>query len=148
MKDRAFKKYSVFLLLFSFGMILSGIPACKKETQAVPNVSVNISLYAADPTFVPLNAVNGWLYVNGGNRGILVFRKSLSEFIAFDRTCTNNPANVNEFVKVDASNINAACSNCGSTYSMFDGTKGTGPAPYPLKIYQNTFDGTVLHIFN
>jgi Rieske Fe-S protein len=149
MMNQAFKKYSVFTFLFFSGLGLFCLPSCKKEKQAVPNVAVDIRMYSADPSFLPLNPVGGWVYVNGGNRGILVYRKSLTDFAAFDRTCTYNPANANEVVKVDPSNnVIAVDANCGSKFVMTDGSVSQGPATLPLKYYNTTFDGQVLHIFN
>lgn len=121
---------------------------CKKETPGVPYVYVNLQLYPSDPQYINLNAVGGWVYITGGYRGILIYRKSTTEFMAYDRSCTNDPGNADEFVKVDANNIEAVDSHCGSRFIITDGSVTKGPAGLPLKAYQTSFDGAVLRIFN
>ena len=123
---------------------------CKKEKEnnSVPNVSVDIYIYTTDPSFINLNPVGGWVYITGGAKGILVYRKSTTEFMAYDRTCTYQPSNTNARVSVDSSNIIATDTSCGSKFLITDGSVTHSPATLPLKNYQTTFDGTVLHIYN
>lgn len=105
-------------------------------------------MYASSPSFVALNAVGGWLYVAGGAKGILIYRKSNSEFMAYDRNCTYQPSDACAQVEVDSSNLIARDSCCGSEFLITDGTVLKSPAALPLKQYQTTFDGNTLHIFN
>ena len=122
---------------------------CKKEEDnGVPITMVDLYIYTSNPSFINLNAVGGWVYVNGGVRGILVYRKSISEFMAYDRNCTYQSSNVCAIVHVDASNIIATDTCCNSQFSIVDGSVLTGPAGIPLKTYNTTYDGTVLHIYN
>ncbi|MFL5766053.1 MAG: hypothetical protein ACJ77K_19060 [Bacteroidia bacterium] len=128
------------------GLLISG---CKKENEnGVPMMSVDTYLYTTSPSFVNLNAVGGWVYIAGGVRGILVYRKSISDFIAYDRNCTYHSSDVCATVYVDASNIIAVDTCCHSQFSIVDGTVLNGPAGLPLKQYNTTFDGSVLHIYN
>jgi nitrite reductase/ring-hydroxylating ferredoxin subunit len=139
-----FKITLATLLLF-----LLGFYACKKDkNNAIPNVSVDIYIYTSNPSFINLNAVGGWVYVNGGVRGILVYRKSISEFVAYERNCTYHSDDVTAIVYVDNTNIIATDTTCHSQFSMYDGTVLQAPAGLPLKTYYTTFDGSVLHIYN
>ncbi len=133
---------SVIILLAALAVF-----SCKKSTDYVPNVYVDIYLYTSDPAFSPLNAVGGYAYLSGGSKGIVVYRKSQTEFMAYDRCCTYNVANRN-IIAVDASGLIAADAVCGSKFLITDGSVNHGPAANLLKIYQTSFDGTVLHIFN
>ena len=108
---------------------------------------VDIYLYTTDPAFSPLNAVSGYTYLNGGSKGILVYRKSQNEFIAYDRHCSYKAVDGN-FVTVDVSGLLAVDGTCSSKFLVTDGTPNQGPAVNPLRIYQSAFDGNVLHIFN
>ena len=120
----------------------------KKSTDYVPTVTVNTYLSASDPAFAPLNAINGSTYLsNCGVAGILVFRKSQTEFMAYDRCCTYKVSEGN-VIAVDASGLISKDAVCGSQFILTDGSVNNGPASNPLKRYQTTFDGTVLHIFN
>ena len=121
--------------------------SCKKDKNEVPDVYVDVYLYTTDPAFSPLNATSGSTTVNGGSKGIVIFRKSQNEFEAYDRHCTYNVSEGNA-VSVDASGLLAVDSKCGSKFLLTDGSPNSGPASNPLKRYQTAFDGTVLHIYN
>ena len=142
------KYFSTCLLLFC--LLAPGFSSCQKgKAGPVPNVLVDIRMYASDPTFVPLNAVGGWTYATGGNRGIVIYRKTQTDFMAYDRTCTYLPADPNEMVSMDAkNNLIAVDAHCGSKFQITDGTVNKGPATLPLKTYQTSFDGNLLHIYN
>ena len=132
-------KYYAFVFLFP--VIFYG---CKKDKDQVPNVYVDLYVY---PALSGLNAISGYEYVSGGSKGILVFRKSTDEFMAYDRHCTYNVAEGNQ-IAVDASGLIAEDSQCNSKFLITDGSVNQGPASAPLKRYQTSYDGSVLHIFN
>lgn len=137
-----------FLSLTAF-LILLSIGGCKKDVNnGVPITPVDIYLYTNNPSFVNLNGVGGWVYITGGVRGILVYRKSPSEFMAYDRNCTYQSSDACATVVVDATNILATDTCCHSKFSMYDGSVTQAPAGLPLKAYNTTFDGNVLHIYN
>lgn len=136
------------LIVFIFTLIIITV-SCKKDTDnGVPITPVDIYLYTNNPSFVNLYAVGGWVYISGGIRGILVYRKSNSEFMTYDRNCTYQSSNACATVFVDATNILAVDTCCHSKFSLYDGSVTQGPAGLPLKAYNNTFDGNVLHIYN
>lgn len=124
--------------------------SCKKDSQPgqVPNIYVDINIYTTDPLFSNLNPVGGWTYVSGGSKGILVYRKSNTEFMAYERHCPYRPQDPCGQIEVDLTNLQAVDSCCSSKFLLTDGSVTIGPSPFPLKFYQNTFDGNVLHIFN
>lgn len=138
----------LFLSLTAF-LIIVGIGSCKKDVNnGVPITPVDIYLYTNNPSFINLNGVGGWVYITGGVRGILVYRKSPSEFMAYDRNCTYQSSDACATVVVDATNILATDTCCHSKFSMYDGSVTQAPAGLPLKAYNTTFDGNVLHIYN
>lgn len=138
------------VLFFSLAFCVGGYTtSCKKDTiDVVPNVYVNIYIYTTDPEFVNLNAVGGWVYITGGSRGIVVYRNSIEEFMAYDRHCTYEPINSCARIEMEQSNITAVDSCCGSKFVITDGSVITGPASLPLKRYQAKLEGSTLHIFN
>ena len=145
MKKKTLYTSALFLSL----LVVSLFYACKKDQDnGVPAVGVDIYLYTSNPSFIDLNAVGGWTYINGGVRGILVYRKSISEFMAYDRNCTYNSSAACSTVYVDNTNIIAVDTCCNSKFSIVDGTVLQAPAAVPLKAYNTTFDGSVLHIYN
>jgi nitrite reductase/ring-hydroxylating ferredoxin subunit len=142
MKSFFFPLFLVTLLIIPF--------SCKKEEvkTPIPYASVDIYIYTSNPSFISISAIGGWTYVSGGVRGILIYRKTNTEFMCYDRNCTYQPENACSTVVVDKSNIVAKDTCCHSEFLMTDGSVLKAPASTPLKVYQNTFDGNVLHIYN
>ncbi len=142
-------KISVRALLFlSLPAII--FAACKKEEQApdMPYVYVNFTLNPNSTQYINLNAVNGWETVTGGYNGILIFRKSVNEFVAFERACPYHPTAAGAQVRADTSGITCYCPVCNSKYIMYDGTPYEGVSRYPLKQYTTVYDGYLLNISN
>jgi Rieske Fe-S protein len=124
--------------------------SCRRQNDNyVPNVSVNVTIYPSNPQYFRLNTVGGWDYVDGGVRGIIVYRKSLNEFVALDRNCSVNPLENCSTVSVDSSNnIYAVCPCCSSQFVLTDGSVAKSPAIQPLRAYQTYWDGNALRIVN
>lgn len=136
--------YIILSLLF---FLATG--SCKKNNDnLIQNVSVDIYIYSNNPSFINLNAIGGWVYITGGVRGILVYRKTNTEFMAYDRNCTYQSGDACAIIFVDPSNIIATDSCCHSQFSLYDGSVLHAPASLPLKAYATTYDGNVLHIYN
>jgi nitrite reductase/ring-hydroxylating ferredoxin subunit len=134
-----------------FGIVMiAGAFACKKEEQApeIPYVYVNFSLNPNGTQYINLNVVNGWETVVGGYNGILIFRKALDEFSAFERACPYDPVTKGAQIRVDDSGITCYCPVCGSKYIMVDGTPYEGPSHFPLKAYTAVYDGGMLYVSN
>lgn len=142
--SRIFQRFLPALFII---FLLSG---CKKEEQApeIPYVYVNFTLDPNSTQYLNLNVVNGTETVYGGYKGILIYRKSLTEFMAFERACPNDPTENNAQVKVEKSGITCACPVCGSKFILTDGTPYEGPSHYALKQYTAVYDGALLHVFN
>lgn len=122
--------------------------SCKKDnTSGIPLVPVDIYLYANNPIMVDVSVPGGWEYVTGGSKGILIYRYTQDQFIAFDRHSAYLPEN-GCVTEVDSTNIQVADPCSESLWLLVDGSVLQGPANLPLKQYQTTFDGNVLHIFN
>jgi nitrite reductase/ring-hydroxylating ferredoxin subunit len=131
--------------LFFFLLIFS----CRKRNNTViPYIPVNIYIYTSDPRFNALNTPGGWAYLNGGSRGIIVYRRSNEEFVAYDRHCTYNVDDPCGQVKVGATQITAIDSCCMSEFVLTDGSVIKNPATAPLQAYQVRYNGNELHIFN
>lgn len=137
------------LFPFIFSILLISVMCCKKNNTSnpIPETNVDVYIYTSNPSFLSLTAVGGWAYVNGGVRGLLVYRKSNTEFMAYDRNCTYNPSDVCSTVIVK-DDIYAIDTCCHSEFLLPDGSVLKAPASLPLKAYRNTFDGNVLHIYN
>lgn len=74
------------------GLLLS-ITGCRKETSGgVPLTPVDFQINVNNPAYNDLAVPGGWLYLTGGSLGIIVYRKSMEEFVALDRHCPYQPA--------------------------------------------------------
>lgn len=133
-----------------FGLLtVLALLSCEKENpDAIPRVQVNFYLYTNEPQFAPLTAVGGWAYVSGGSRGIILFRRSIDEFNAFDRHTPLNPDNDCAVLDVDSTGTYAVDRCSGSEYLLFDGSIVSGEAKTPLISYQTSFNGQVLRVYN
>ncbi len=126
--------------------------SCKKDKRCdnIPKVFVDLVLYLNLPSYSTLGTPNNWVYINGGNRGIIVYRKSESEFIATDRICTYDPDNSSATLQVQTNNITAIDNGCGSKFQITDGAVTQGPASCSLVKYHTEYDASAntLHIYN
>jgi nitrite reductase/ring-hydroxylating ferredoxin subunit len=135
-------------LLILAGCFILTFNSCKKDkNNDVAQNYVDFYLYINEPSNISLNAVGGWAYVNYGTKGIIIYRRSTSEFTALERNCTYDPAAACSQVEV-LSGISAIDSCCSSRFSIYDGSVINGPATQPLYQYNTTFDGNALHVFN
>lgn len=133
------------ILTIIFFLVIS----CKKEdASTIPLVTVNLSLSLNNPEFINLQVDNGWTYVSGGSRGIIVYRNSTNDFKAFDRHCPYNPSSSCGLVSVDVTNLVGIDDCCGSRFLLSSGQVTQGPASRPLKEYRTSFDGSTLQIYN
>lgn len=127
------------VLVFSF---------CKKKNKTVqdnlPYQTVNITIYPSDPLYVArLGHIGGWMYVNGGVNGIIVYRKSqnsAADFIALERTSTYLPQDAGAVVKVQSDNFTLKDTVSGSTWQIVDGAIMSGPATTVLRSYSTLYD--------
>lgn len=129
--------------------------SCRKKEQPqqmkdhpVPSVPVQITIYPNDPLNFKIQGIGGWMYLNGGINGIVLYRKSQQEFVAIERTSTVYPENAGAKIKVLSDNFTCLDTVSGSKWQIIDGTVIQGPANWALRQYGTSFDGTVLRIAN
>ncbi|MEP7264176.1 MAG: hypothetical protein ABI772_06755 [Bacteroidota bacterium] len=137
------KRY--FLIIITVLTVIS----CKKNKEVIPGVKfdeyININL----PTYLALQTPLNYIYYDYvGNRGLIIYRRSVSDFTILERTCTFDPSSGSAQIEVLPDNITCIDSTCGSQFNINDGSIMNGPASQPLQTYQYTFDGTTLHIYN
>ncbi|MBL0047620.1 MAG: hypothetical protein IPP32_05910 [Bacteroidetes bacterium] len=148
-------KFQKKLRLLFFGLItltvLTLSISCKKKKNSesfVPYVYVDFYITLSNPQFINLSAVGGSVYVTGGSRGIIIYRKSNDEFQAYDRHCPYKPENSCGLLSVSGSSTTAIDTCCGSEFLLVDGSVLKQPSSYPMLRYQTIFDGNQIHVFN
>lgn len=140
------KKFGNIGLLFFLVIIFS---ACSKDQEStVPSVPVNIRINLDNPGFNNLNTVGGSVYVEGGYRGIVVYRRGIAEFMAFERTCSYQSSDSCAYVSLDSTISSVGCKCCGSRFQLLDGAPIKGPANASLRTYQTNLVDRYLYIYN
>ena len=128
---------------------------CQKQYPVnIPYVKFDLTINVLDPQFVNLQAVGGTIFIDGGSRGLVIYRVSIDQFNAYERHCTYDSENACGKVSFDSSGIvlvddDCGGSGCGSKFNIIDGSVLNGPAQYPLIQYTTSFDGVaMLRIYN
>ena len=141
------------LLGLALVVVAFSVSNCHKKAKSVadnpvPSTPVNLRLYPNDPLNYKVQFVGGWLYLDGGINGIILYRKSDQEFVAIERTSSQLPSNAGARVKVMSDNFTLVDTVSASRWRMFDGTVTKGPAQWSLRLYGTNYDGTTLTIRN
>ena len=118
-----------------------------RNTNRVPDVPVNIAINIYQPDFFNLTVPSGWVYITGGSRGIIVFRKSTTEFVALERHSPFQPED-NCAVVVNEDNVIVSDPCSDSQWLITDGTIVQGPTPFALETYRTSFSDPILYITN
>ncbi len=115
--------------------------SCKEKEYPIPNVPVNLYINLDLPSYNALNAPGGWVYVEGGSRGIIIYR-NFDSFIALDRHSTYEPEKECAIVSVNPDNNFELLDSCSeSKYSIISGVVIKGPAQHGLRRYNTYWDG-------
>ena len=126
---------------------------CTKYNQhPVPYFTFDANINLTLPSYSDLQGVGGWAYVNGaGSKGLVVYRRSVNEFVAFDR---HSPApdgfDCESGLVTDPDNfliLNDPCSN--ARFSLYDGSIVNGDTEWGLRQYMTNYNGgQTLRIYN
>lgn len=144
-------KHSKYIIIsISLVMILFFTNSCKDTVNnVVPYVYVNFYIEPNSLEYIDLNTTGNSIYVTGGNKGILIYRKTNAEFMAFDRTCTYDPDETEARIEIMEQGTPIGIDSlCGSKFLLHDGMPFDGPATIPLLQYRTTYDGLRLHVYN
>ena len=137
-----FKQRIYFLFLFISWMMIVFQSSCKKNNtdNIIPYVPVNTTIYLNLPQYASLNSIGSYVLIDGGYRGIVVYRRSISEFVAYDRACPYDPTASDARLKIDSSGVTTVDANCGSKFNLYDGSVLHGPSTRPMKAYQSDYE--------
>ncbi|MFM1893165.1 MAG: hypothetical protein ACO28O_03560 [Crocinitomicaceae bacterium] len=124
---------------------------CQKNNQnPVPNIPLDLTIDLGLPSYMNLQGVGGYSYVNGGSKGIIVYRRSIGEFVAFDR---HSPADAEgtcpQPLYPDVNNFLTLIDSCNNAqFSLYDGSPIQN-STYGLRQYATQFNGSnLLRIYN
>jgi hypothetical protein len=156
-----FLKTQTLISLFLFVILAAVVTfsSCNKnDDPPIQTGYVNIVIYPNSVEYLDLNSPGGYVYLNANepSRGILVYRLTFDEFLAFERTptykpdscCIYDPVRICSKVLVDESGLFVVDTCTSSKWLILDGTVHEGPANHSLVAYQTLYDGNALRIFN
>jgi hypothetical protein len=129
----------IFILLFSCQPNLSDDPV-----PYIPFIDIPINLNL--PEYISLKTDGGYKEINGGVRGIIVYRLNSSTYIAYERNCTYRPNEACATVNVHNSGLYMTDPCCGSNFSFTDGSPTGGVAWRPLIRYRTDLSGNMLTV--
>jgi hypothetical protein len=89
----------------------------------------------------------GFVYEDGGVRGMIIYRRNASSYLIFERNCPFRPMDACANVKVDGSGFFMQDSCCNSVFD-FEGSPTSGPAFSPMMRYRASLSGSLLSITN
>lgn len=134
----------VFVTLF----LLSSCYSDRKNP--IPNIPFDITINLSLPSYIDLQNVGSYAFVQGGSKGIVVYRMSYDQFIAFDR---HNPAdgsfNCEQPLTPKQENFLELADTCSNArFSLLDGSVIEG-SDVGLRQYLTVYDGMYkLRIYN
>ena len=133
------RKLIILLLLFFH---------CGDSNEYIQNVYVDIEIDLSLPEFSTLNIVGNSIFLEGGNKGIIIYSFSNYEYKIYDRNCSYEPSLSCSYID----SINSTIAFCGCCSSAFlldqDGSAANSPAILPLKQYKYSLNNTMLYIYN
>ena len=130
-------------------LLLVATFSCDKDSPRpeIPYVIVNEQINLTNIQYNRLRQVNGYVYINGGVRGILIIRQNTNRYLAIERNCTYDPKAECATVEVDNSGLFLIDPCCNSQFDLSGQVTG-GPAAYPLLQYATALNGNFLYITN
>jgi hypothetical protein len=142
------RKYSLYLFLPFMALWMLG---CNKNRQhPVPSIPFDMTIDINLPSYNALIGVGGYAYLNAGSKGVIIYRRGIDEFVAFDRHSPADPEGIcPEALYPSSDNFLMLVDSCsGATFSLFDGSPMSG-SDFGLRQYQTLFNGTnLLRIYN
>jgi hypothetical protein len=107
--------------------------------ESFPDIIITTSNHA------PLNIDGGYIAITGGVRGIILYRKNSTTYLAFERNCSFQPNDACATVDVHVSTLFMQDACCTSSFN-FEGMPTGGPAWRPLQQYHVSLAGNTLTI--
>lgn len=135
--------------IFIVVLIVGAFSCRNKEEQLIGETApyIDITLFLSNQENLPLQFDRGYVYVDGGIKGVIVYRENASDYRAFDRVCTYHVGDSCALVSVDSSSFFMRDPCCGSQFD-FSGGVTQGPANRPMVRYTTYLQGNTLRILN
>lgn len=145
-KKKLMKNYLFFIVFI--GLFLSCDSDDIDDNTLLPNVNVNETIFLNNPEFTNLQVPGGWAYAQGGIGGIIIYRVSTNNYLAFERSAPHFTPQACSVMTVRNS-IKMVCSCDNSEFSILDGSPLTEGVKYAARNYRVAIVGNnTLNITN
>lgn len=136
----------LFIGLFIIANII--LLSCTKVGNYIPDVPVNFNVPRNDPRVSRLQSPGGAVAISGyGVSGLILYRKSDDEIVAYDRCSSVNPQSKCA-VNLDDPTITATDPCSGAIFLLNDGSPAKAPATRPLRKYLVTVTSSQISVIN
>lgn len=140
------------LLIVLTGIIFLVASGCRKsQPDNFPNVGFETYVYLNNPSNQILQQPGGWVYHDGGYRGLIIYRRQLTgaadDFGVYDRGCPEHFSENCGILEVTDDDLFAECPCEGERYLLLDGSPAEN-ARLGLKMYPGSLNSGVLYIRN
>ena len=117
------------------------------NNDILPNTNVDITIDLNLPEYIKLQTPPGWLYINGGLKGILLQNTGIGDnpYKAWERSCPENDCSVP--MTFDGS-LKNTCSCDGNEYSIIDGSPQNGGSKFVREYNVRVISSSLLKITN
>ena len=123
-----------------FGLVALVSGACGRDMtdDPIPYVPfADFTVNLAFPEYTSLRVDGGFKELNNlGVRGVILYRKNETTYMAYERNCSYHPNDACATVNVHTSLLYMNDPCCGSSFSFADGTANGGIAWRPLRQYR------------
>jgi hypothetical protein len=139
------QKRTNYILLLLAGLVWGCTNSGGFQNDPLPYVFVNEQVYLNELRAAPLNVQDGeFIYINGGLKGIIIYRRAAGQFIALERHSTGVGGCR---VRVDITK-QYVLDTCTNTQFDFSGGFRSGASAANLRQYSVSFDGNRIAITN
>jgi nitrite reductase/ring-hydroxylating ferredoxin subunit len=135
--------------------------SCKKKTvyNPIPSVPVYLQFNIDNPAYYKLENQGGWMYMDGGVRGLVVIHNYDDMIYAMDRACPYNYQDSCAQINMENGSLFMKCGKydtydknkwipcCNSEFNLTGGIV-SGPAQYPMRAYKVQMSGSLVTISN
>ncbi len=135
----------ILIWFMGFMMVVGCTPDLSDDAipwQPFDVININLNL----PEYISLKTDGSSMYIDGGVRGIILYRQNTSNYIAYERNCSFQPNSACATVDVHVSTLYMLCSCCSSTFDFATGYPTGGQAWRPLRRYETSLNGSTLTI--
>ena len=140
------KAVSLFKVTTLLSVLL--LVSCGKEEHC--SYLIGITDFRIDPNsayYSGLSMVGGYMYLNGGSRGVFVYRDSYNHFLAYERACPHDDGQVKS-----ADGWSDSILECPECHTFFIVTNDgipleDGATTCPLYQYSTTYSDGYLYVY-